>query len=38
MFLDVNGHSVKSVYRVEEQVLPRPDSVVREQGGPVATP
>ena len=38
IFSDVSGHSVKSKSTTEEQVLPRPNSVVGEQGGPVATP
>ena len=38
IFSDVSGHSIKSVSTAEEQVLPRPDSVVGEQGGSVATP
>ena len=38
IFSDVSGHSIKSVFTTDEQVLPRPDSVVGEQGGPATTP
>ena len=38
IFSDVSGHSVKSVSTAEEQVLPRPNSIGREEGGLAATP
>ena len=37
IFSNVSGHSVKSVSRVKEQVLPCPNSVVGEQGRPATT-
>ena len=37
IFSNVSGHSVKSVSTANKQVLPRPDSVVGEQGGPATT-
>ena len=38
IFSDVSGHFVKSVSTAKEQVLPRPNSVGGEQGGPAGTP
>ena len=38
IFLDVSGHSVKSMSTVQEQVLPHPSSVGGEQGGSATIP
>ena len=38
IFSYVSGHSVKSVFTAQEQVLPRPNSVGGVQGGSAATP
>ena len=38
IFSDVSGHSVKSVSTAKEQVLPRPNLIREEQGGPAGTP
>ena len=38
IFSDVSGHSVKSVFTAQEQVLPRPNSGGGVQGGSATTP